>query len=184
MASGGRLSSDRARSRWPGPMLRSSRVPAAALGIPFGANSAILFGGESSSGAGLSDTWLFTGDAPPSGATVAYGNWSEDTSTPMPPGLFGAAATSDFAESRAVLFGGEAGPFYAPQGTTWGYFHPVAILTVSAAELRAGTNESFQAYAAGGAPPYTFSYQALPPGARAGTSPISPASPAASACTT
>jgi hypothetical protein len=142
--------------------------PAAALGIPFGANSAILYGGESSSGAGLSDTWTFSGDAPPSGATVAYGNWSEDTSAPTPPGLFGAASASDFAASRVILFGGESGPFYALQGTTWGYFHPVAILTVSATELWADTNESFQAYAAGGEPPYTYSYRGLPAGCAGG----------------
>ena len=144
--------------------------PAAALGIPVPTNSAILYGGESSSGATLSDTWLFTGDIPRPTATTSYGNWTADPSTPTPPGLLDAASASDFSDSLVILFGGVGGAGYSVQGSTWGYFHPVAILTANSTELPATAPEVFQTLVAGGRPPYSYSYGGLPPGCFGGNS--------------
>lgn len=142
-----------------------SESPAADLGRPFPTDQAVLFGGETASGLPLDDTWLFTGDPPGYGAAAtAFGNWSRDPSAPPPTAALGEALAPDFTDSILVGFGGLGGPSYTAQGTTWGYFHPLAFLTTSATELNVGTSLNLTVFASGGQPPYTFAWSNLPSG--------------------
>ena len=71
--------------------------------------AAILFGGLSSSGGALADTWSFSGGA-----------WTQLSPATSPPARFHASMTYDAATSAIVLFGGQ-GSNFAPLNDTWSW---------------------------------------------------------------
>jgi hypothetical protein len=123
----------------------------------------VLFGGEGTSGT-LDDTWVLNASAPATPGATAFGNWTEDTSAPAPPPLYGAAATLDFNATHIVLVGGASDEIPGGLPLTWGYFSLAAQVSVSVSELDAGRPLVVSTLAGGGSAPYYYQYSGLPGG--------------------
>jgi Galactose oxidase, central domain len=135
----------------------------------------VLFGGTSTPGTWLGDTWAFSG-----------GLWSQLLPSTAPFNRSGAAFEYDTADAVAVLLGGTSGYYplnYASPncqvlsnygtdlcGDRWiwggivGSSLSVAAFRVSPAQVDLGITAQITSVAVGGAPPYTYSYGGLPAG--------------------
>jgi hypothetical protein len=116
-----------------------------------------LFGGVEDSG-NANDSWLFGGAS----------GWEPVPPTNGPSPRQGASLSSDPWDSDLVLFGGTNASGVTNDTWTWGGARAVTPLSASLlatpSSLDAGGSVQFSSAASGGSPPYSYSWEALPPG--------------------
>ena len=92
-----------------------------AMGWDAGHNKVVLFGGQSSAGAAIQDTWTWNGAA-----------WTKLTPATQPSARWGASLVYDTALNKMVLFGGTSGSkalsdTWTWDGTTWASISPGTV---------------------------------------------------------
>ena len=92
-----------------------------AMGWDAGHNKVVLFGGQSSAGAAIQDTWTWSGTA-----------WTKLAPATQPSARWGASLVYDSALNKMVLFGGNSGnkalsDTWTWDGTTWAAVSPGTV---------------------------------------------------------
>ena len=121
-----------ALSAGPGSAVTPSPRSEAALAYDAGDGYAVLFGGRSSSGSALADTWTYVG-----------GNWTELSLSTHPSARDNASMTYDSADGYVLLFGGYSGTKVL--GDTWEFTGGkwTQISPTTSPVARAGASMSF-----------------------------------------